>query len=176
MKGGGDNPVPSPFEAHGLLYITSAHGGPSPIYAVRPGATGDITGQDKSENEFDSPIVWKIDKGGSYMSTPVVYQDQIYVGDAKGVVRSFNATNGEKIFQNRLGSKAGVIASLVAGDGKIYCASENGTVYVLQHGRELDIAFENMMGDPCLATPAISEGTIFIRTTKKLVAVKNDER
>ena len=106
------------------------------------------------------------------MSTPVVYDDQIYVGNAKGIVRSFKAGTGEQVFESRLGRKAGVIASLVAGDRKIYCASENGTVYVLEHGPELKIIAENQMGDPCLATPAISEGTIFIRTSKKLIAVK----
>lgn len=159
-EGGGDNPVPSPFEANGLLFITNAHGGPSPIYAVRPGSAGDVA--------------WKIEKGGSYMSTPVVYGNQIYVGDARGMVRSFDSNSGERIFQGRLGNKAGIISSLVAGDGKVYCASENGYVYVLKHGQQLDIVAENRIGEPCLATPAISEGTIFIRTTKKLIAVKQD--
>ena len=64
-----------------------------------------------------------------------------------------------------------MIASLVAGDGKIYCASENGTVYVLEHGPEKKLIAENKMAEPCLATPAISKGTIFIRTTKRLIAV-----
>ena len=160
VKGGGDNPIPSPFEANGLIFITNAHGGPSPIYAVRPNAKGDldVSGQGTS-------IAWSIKKGGSYMSTPVVYDDQIYLGNSNGVVRAFHAATGEKIFEHRLGSKAGVIASLVAGDGKIYCASENGKVYVLEHGPELRIIAENPMGSPCLATPAISEGTIFVRTT-----------
>ena len=157
IDGGGDNPVPSPFEANGLLFVTNAHGGPSPVYAIRPGVAGEVA--------------WKIDKGGSYMSTPVVYGDQIYVGDSKGVIRSFDATSGERIFQARLGRKAGMIGSLVAGDGKIFCASENGTVYVLKHGRKLEIT-KNDQGAPCLATPAISAGTIFIRTTKTLYAIK----
>ncbi len=174
LKGGGDNPVPSPFEAHGWFYITNAHGGPSPIYVVRPEAKGDITAA--VMKAFDvkdgtSPIVWSTEKGGSYMSTPVVYGNQVYIGDTRGIVRSFDAGHGEKIFENRLGPKAGVIASLVAGDKKIYCASENGIVYVLNHGQELNILAKNRMGDPCLATPAISEGTIFFRTTKKLIAI-----
>jgi len=158
IEGGGDNPVPSPFEANGLLFVTNAHGGPSPIYAVRPGAEGEIA--------------WKIDKGGSYMSTPVVYRNQIYVGDSRGVARAFDAETGERVFQGRLGKKAGVISSLVAGDGKIYYASENGSVYVLKHGQDLEILSENRMGGPCLATPAISKGTIFVRTTKKLIAIQ----
>ena len=158
FKGGGDNPVPTPFEANGLLYISSAHGGPSPIYAVHPGVAGDMA--------------WKVEKGGSYMSTPVVYGNQIYTGGSRGIIRSFDANSGERIFQGRLGKKAGVIASLVAGDGKIFCACENGITYVLKHGKELEVVAENKLGDPCLATPAISEGMIFIRTTKKLMAIK----
>ena len=108
------------------------------------------------------------------MSTPVVYGDQIYLGNSNGIMRSFDAISGEKIFEERLGDRAGVIASLVAGDGKIYCASENGKVYVMQHGRDMQVISENSMGQPCLATPAISEGMLYIRTTTKLTAVKQD--
>lgn len=174
IRGGGDNPVPTPFEAHGLIYLTNAHGGPSPILAVRPGASGDLTAETEqpSDQRNSSSIAWSIRRGGSYMSTPVVYGDQIYVGSAKGIIRSFDAHTGKQLFENRLGTRAGMIASLVAGDRKIYCASENGTVYVLQHGPELKVLSENRMGEPCLATPALSEGTLFIRTTRKLVAIR----
>ena len=181
LKGGGDNPVPTPFEANGLIYITNAHGGPSPVYAIQPTASGDITnsnatsGDANSDGADQSAIVWSVDRGGSYMSTPVVYHDQIYLGGSRGIVHSFDANNGDQVFRKRLGTKAGVVASLVAGDGKIYCASENGTVFVLKHGREFKVVAENKMGDPCLASPAISAGTLFIRTTKKLVAIKTDD-
>ena len=167
IKGGGDNPIPSPFEANGLIYITNAHGGPSPIHAIRPSARGDLSLEGR-----EASIAWSVDRGGSYMSTPVVYGDQIYFGNSNGVVRAFQAMTGESLFEGRLGSNAGVIASLVAGDGKIYCAAENGTVYVLEHGPTLKIVARNAMGEPCLATPAIAEGVIFIRTTKRLTAVK----
>lgn len=166
IQGGGDNPVPSPFEANGLIFITNAHGGPSPIFAVRPTARGEL---DKSDRES---IAWSVDKGGSYMSTPVVYNDQIYTGSAKGIVRAFNSSTGKTLKQSRLGSKAGVLASLIAGDGKVFAASENGTVYVIEHGPDMNIISENPMGYPCLATPAISEGSIYIRSTKQLTAIK----
>jgi outer membrane protein assembly factor BamB len=61
---------------------------------------------------------------------------------------------------------------LVAGDGKIYCASENGTVYVVAAGPEFKILARNPMGHPCFASPAISAGVIYFRTTKSLVAVE----
>ena len=62
MTGGGDIPVPTPISAHGLIYITNAHGGKSPIYAVRPSATGDIT---LKENETRMPnIAWSVPRDG----------------------------------------------------------------------------------------------------------------
>ena len=178
LKGGGDNPVPTPFEAHGLIYITNAHGGPSPIYAIRPSATGDLTQAVESSDQpmgNNSPVAWSIPRGGSYMSTPVVYRDQILSASTRGIVRSFRATTGESLFEGRLGSNAGIVASLVAGDGKIYCASENGTVYVLRFGPKLDVLSKNAMGAPCLASPAISKGTIFFRTTKELIAIRESD-
>jgi outer membrane protein assembly factor BamB len=105
------------------------------------------------------------------MSTPIVYRDHLYLGNSNGIVRCFNAKTGERLFESRLGRGAGVIASLVAGDGKVYCPSENGTVYVLAADDEMKILSENQMGEPVLASPAISEGVIFFRTTKRLVAI-----
>ncbi|MCZ6836913.1 MAG: PQQ-binding-like beta-propeller repeat protein [Planctomycetota bacterium] len=169
IQGGGDNPIPTPFVANDLIYISSAHGRLSPIYVVRPEARGDITPtKDSPSNEG---IVWSNFKGGSYMSTPVVYQDHIYLG-RRGIVRCFDATTGEKMYQERLDDRASIIASMVAGDGKIYCTSEEGTIYVLAASPEFKVLSKNPMGEPCFATPAISEGVLYVRTTKSLVAIK----
>ena len=62
-------------------------------------------------------------------------------------------------------------ASLVAADGKIYCPAENGTVYVLKDGPELEILARNAMGAPCFATPAVSQGVLYFRTTEELIAI-----
>lgn len=181
IQGGGDNPIPTPFEAHGWFYITNAHGGPAPIYVIQPGARGNLSIEpnEAGDEEAKTPqadsaneIVWSSDRGGSYMSTPVVYGDYLYLGTGKGVIRCFHAKTGEKIYEKRLGRKAGVIASLVAGDGKIYCASENGSVIVIAAGPEYKILATNGMSEPCLATPAISEGVLIFRTTNRLIAIK----
>lgn len=177
IHGGGDNPVPTPFEAHGAIYITNAHGAMSPIYAVNPQASGDITPADEPAQEPNEPghepgIVWSTMRGGSYMSTPVVYGDYLYLGSSSGVLRCLHARTGQTVYEKRLGSGASLIASLVAGDGKIYCASENGTVYVVAAGPEFKILARNPMGHPCFASPAISAGVIYFRTTKSLVAVE----
>lgn len=170
IRGGGDNPVPTPFEANGWIYITNSHGGQSPIYVVRPEASGDVT--PSPEAPASDAMVWSTMRGGSYMSTPVVYGDYLYLGNTNGVIRCFNATTGEKIYEERLETGASIISSLVAADGKIYCASENGAVYVLAAGAEFKILAQNEMGEPCFATPAVSEGVLFFRTTKSLLAIK----
>lgn len=168
IEGGGDNPVPTPFVAGDWIYVTSSHGRMSPIYVVRAGAQGDITpGRGKPSEEG---LVWSVAKGGSYMSTPVVYRGLLYLG-TKGIVRCYDALTGEKVYTERLGAHASIIASLVAADGKVYCASEDGTVYVLAAGTEFEILAENAMGEACFATPAISEGIVYLRTTKSLVAL-----
>ncbi|MEO1842860.1 MAG: PQQ-binding-like beta-propeller repeat protein [Akkermansiaceae bacterium] len=169
IHGGGDNPIPTPFIANGWIYLTSAHGKLSPIYVVRPEARGDITPSKKAPS--NEGVVWSIFKGGSYMSTPVVYRGSIYLGSSS-IIRSFNATTGEKIYAERLPLSAAIIASLVAADGKIYCASEDGVVYVLAAGNEFKVIASNPMGDPCLATPAISKGILYFRTTKSLIAIQ----
>ncbi len=170
IRGGGDNPVPTPFEANGWIYITNAHGGQSPIFVVRPEASGDISpSKEQSTNEA---IVWSTSRGGSYMSTPVVYRGYLYLGNSNGLVRCFNARTGEKIYEQRLETGAAIISSLVAAEGKIYCAAESGTVYVLVAGPDFNVLARNAMGEPCFATPAISQGVLYFRTTQSLMAIK----
>lgn len=170
IHGGGDNPVPTPFEASGNIYITSAHGADSPIYVVRPDARGDL-----SEHASNQGFVWKVQRGGAYMSTPIVYGGYLYLGNSNGTVRCFDAKSGNKVYEQRLDNGASIIASLVAGDGKIYCASEHGVVYVLSAGPEFKVLARNPMGEPCFATPAISEGHLYFRTTRRLIAINADK-
>lgn len=169
IRGGGDNPVPTPFVVNDHIYITNAHGAESPIYVIRSDASGDLS----AKNETPNPAVaWSVRRGGSYMSTPVVYGDYLYLGNTNGVIRCFNAVTGDKIYEKRLGSGASIIASLVAADNRIYAASENGTVYVLKAGPDFEIIAQNKMGAPCFATPAISNGVLYLRTSKKVFAVQ----
>lgn len=170
IRGGGDNPIPTPFEAGGRIYITNAHGAESPIFALRPDARGDLSAS--AGDTRPEAVVWSTRRGGSYMSTPVVHGDYLYLGNTNGVIRCFHAVTGEKIYEQRLDDGASIIASLVAADDKIYCASENGTVYVLKAGPDFEVIARNVMGEPCFATPAISAGVLYIRTTGQLFAIK----
>ena len=169
IEGGGDNPIPTPFAIEDRIYLTSAHGSEAPIHVVKAGAMGDLT--DQRTNTPNDSFLWSVDRGGAYMSTPVVYDDLLYLGNSNGVLRCFHALTGEAIYEERLGSGASVIGSLVAGDGKIYCVSENKTVYVVKSGKQYELLAENAMEAPLYASPAISEGVIYFRTTKELIAI-----
>ena len=169
ISSGGDNPIPTPFAANGWIYLTNAHGGKAPVFAIRPEARGDISPRDGAS--ASDGVVWSTPQAGSYISTPVVYRDYTYLGNANGVVRCLNAKTGKKMFEERLSPDAQIYASLVAADGKVFCPSLDGDVYVLKAGPKFQLISRNHMGEPCFATPAISKSVIYFRTTETLVAV-----
>jgi outer membrane protein assembly factor BamB len=171
LSGGGDIPTPTPIAAHGLIFITNYHGrGGAPVLAIRESATGDISLS--SGQTSNSHVAWSVPRGGSYMSTPIVYGDVLYVPRWNGVLAAHDAKSGELLYEQRLAPGA-YTASIVAGDGKLYLANEDGDVYVIKAGGTYELLATNSMGEITMATPAISEGTIFFRTSKHLVAIAN---
>ena len=169
LKGGGDIPVPMPFVADGLIVLTNSHGGKTPLFAVRPSATGDISLTDGATS--NDGVAWSAPNGGAYISTPVMYNGYLYVANYNGLLRCFDFKTGEKMFEERLGTDAVCSASLVAADCKIYCPTEDGVVYVLKAGPKLEVLAKNNLGEPCLATPAISQGVMYFRTSGSLMAI-----
>src|SRR5262245_42143177 len=123
LKGGGDIPVPTPVVVNGLIYITSAQDPMSPVYAIHETATGDISlAQGATSN---ANVAWSVPRGGSYMATPILYRDLLYVVGWNGVMLVFDPKTGERIYQQRVGSGTSAFtASPVAADGKIYIMSE----------------------------------------------------
>jgi outer membrane protein assembly factor BamB len=169
LRGGGDIPIPTPFVADGLIVISNAHGGKAPLFAVRPSAEGDISLKEGSAS--NDSVVWSVPNGGSYISTPVVYRGHVYLANYNGALRCFDFKTGQKMYEERLGPGVSCSSSLVAADGKIYCPVEQGTVYVIKAGPKLEKLAKNELGAPCLATPAISQGLIYFRTSESLIAV-----
>lgn len=169
MKGGGDIPVPTPVEAHGLFFITNAHGGSAPIYAVRTGATGDVSLA--AEQTANAHVAWAQERDGAYMQTPIAYRGHLYVCRNNGVLSVFEAATGRRVYQQRLTEGGGYTASPVAGDGKVYFTGEEGDVHVVRAGETFELMAKNPLGEVTLATPAISEGVLYFRTRGHLVAV-----
>ena len=105
------------------------------------------------------------------MQTPLVYRDFLYNLQWNGALSCYRALTGELVYTKQLGKMVPFSASGVAANGKLYFASEEGDIFVVKAGPEFEVLATNAMGDECMATPAISEGALFIRTHHFLAAV-----
>jgi hypothetical protein len=162
--------TPTPIVAHGMVYVTNGYGGIQPIYAIKPGGNGDLTlSGEATSSEY---IAWSTKRGGPYTPTPVVYEDLLYVVTNNGVLAAYDAKTGERAYQERVAGKGGAFsASIVAADGKIYLTGEDGDVFVVKAGRKPEWLATNPMGEVLMATPAISDGVIFVRGMSHLFAI-----
>lgn len=158
----------APQIANDLIYITGGYPAGRAMYVFRPGAVGDISlksGQEK--NDF---MAWSSTSGSPYTPTPIIYGDLFYVLADNGVLSAYEAKSGTRIYQQRLPSSFS--ASPVAADGKLYLASEDGDVFVVKAGRQYELLSRNVMGQPLMATPAISEGMLIVRAENAIYALR----
>jgi outer membrane protein assembly factor BamB len=170
LSGGGDIPVPTPVVSDGLIFITNAHGMLSPVYAIKETASGNISL--KSGEAANQAIVWSTPRDGGYLCTPLVYNGLVYIIKYNGVLNVFDAKTGEKKYQQRLaGATSAFTSSPVGNDGKVYIASEDGQVFVVKAGPTYELLAMNEMNTPVLATPALSEGRLLLRTQDQLMAI-----
>ncbi len=160
----------TPFVGQDLIFIVGGYPPVRPIYAIRPGASGDITlaeGKESSES-----VAWSKKQGGTYMPSPLVYGEILYTCSNNGILAGYNAKTGEKLYQERIAGKGGAYsASPIAADGKIYLTSEDGDIAVVKAGPKYELLAENKMGEVLMATPAISDGVIFVRSLKHVYAI-----
>ena len=170
LSGGGDIPVPTPVVNDGLVYITNAHGNDSPVYAIKDTATGDISL--KGGAVSNDGVVWMAARSGGYMCTPLVYRGLVYNVRYNGVLNVFDMKTGEKKYETRLaGATSAFTASPIANDGRVFIASEDGQVFVIAAGPEYKVISMNEMSTPVLATPALSDGRLLIRTQDQIMAI-----
>jgi outer membrane protein assembly factor BamB len=160
--------VASPVVGSENLFVSSGYPPARPIYAVKPGIRGDhVIGSDKDAK----PLAWYQTRGGAYMPTPLLYRGLLYVVHHNARIVAHDARSGERVYQARFSVGGTCTASPVAANGKIYQGTEEGTLYVLAAGakhRELAV---HEFGEPLMATPAISEGLLIVRTPSKLIAL-----
>ena len=163
------NVVPTPFADDGLLYLSSGYPGgfPRPVYAVRPGAAGDISlGEDETANDY---IAWYQPLLGTYSTSALVYGDYYYTLLDRGFLLCHDARTGEEIYgRRRIAPGHGFTASPWAYNGKVFALSEDGITYVMEAGAEFEIVGTNDLDEMALATPAIARGSLILRTQSKL--------
>jgi outer membrane protein assembly factor BamB len=169
LKSEGDVPVPTPFTAHGLIYVANAHGGKAPLYAIRPDASGDIT--PAAGSRVSAGVAWSHERNGSYLQTPVVAGDYLYACTSQGVFKAYHAKTGEKLYEQRLGQGGAFTSSPVAAGGRVYVSNEEGETFVIQAGPQFEILSRNSLGELLLSTPALADGVMYVRTRGHVVAI-----
>jgi outer membrane protein assembly factor BamB len=150
----------APIIAQDLIIVAGGNPAGRPIYAFRPGATGEVT-RDK--------LAWRTEKGSPYTPTPIAYGAYLYTCGDSGVFSAWRIKTGELVYQQRVPSSFS--ASPVAGDGKIYLPSEDGDLFVVRAGEKFELLAKNAMGEPLMATPAISDGLLIVRSQHHVFAI-----
>jgi outer membrane protein assembly factor BamB len=162
--------APTPVFTDGLIVVASGRAPERPIFAIRPGARGDISLHgDESSN---GSVAWSKTGRGSYMPTPLIYQDRVYVLLNQGLIDAYDLKSGQEIYRQRIPHQgSGFSSSPVAADGRIYLSSEDGDVFVVSGGSEFKIIATNAMGEPLMATPALAGGHMYVRGERHLFAI-----
>ncbi|MFP6764469.1 MAG: PQQ-binding-like beta-propeller repeat protein, partial [Planctomycetaceae bacterium] len=171
IQGGGDVPVPTPLTAQGLILLTNGHGR-SPIYAVSPSARGNLTPAQNSDR-LPTGLVWWQPRGGTYIPTPIIAGDFLYLFSSPGVLTARETRTGRLVYRQRAGGQCS--ASAVASSSHLYLCSETGTVSVIRTGSDYELSAHNEMQAPVFATPAIVRNRLLIRTTRNLYAIGTAE-
>jgi outer membrane protein assembly factor BamB len=154
--------VPRPVFARGLLFVSSGYD-KAVLYAIDPkGAQGDAT---------DKHIVWKREKGAPLTPSPLAVGDDLYFVSDNGVATSVEAKTGKQNWTKRLGGDFS--ASPVFAEGRIYFENEAGATTVVKAAREYEAIATNDLGEPMLASPAVMDGAIFLRTENNLWRIEN---
>jgi outer membrane protein assembly factor BamB len=169
------NVVPSPFARDGLVYISSGYPGgmPRPVYAIRPGASGDIS-LDPGENGNDF-IVWYQPMLGTYNTSALVYEGHYYTLLDRGFLLNHDARTGREIYgRTRIKPGSGFTASPWAYNDRIFLMGEDGDTFVIQAGPEFELLHTNSLNEMALATPAVVRGSLLLRTQTKLYRISND--
>lgn len=168
--------IPSPFSGEGLLFVGSGFQMESfrPLYAIRPGASGDIS---LKEGELSNDhIAWCHPTSGPYHPTPVAYRGLVYVLMDRGFFLCYDAKSGKEIYgKQRIARDAGRFsASPWAYNGHIFCLSEDGDTYAIQAGPEFKVTAKNHLEGMAMASPAIAQNSLYIRTQHHLYRIGRD--
>jgi outer membrane protein assembly factor BamB len=173
LRGMSELTIPSPFSRHGLVFISSGYPGGAlrPVYAIRPGAIGDISLKEgETSNEY---IAWHQPFLGTYNTSALVYGNYYYTLLDRGFLLCHDARTGKQIYgRQRLSvDSSGFTASPWAYNGKIFLMSEDGDTFVVQAGPEFKVIGKNSLDQMPLATPAVLRGSLIMRTQSNLYRI-----
>lgn len=175
LRGMSSITIATPYSDSGLLYVSSGYVGDKsrPLYAVRPGASGDITlPSGGTSNNF---IAWSHPTAAPYNPSTLVYEGCLYVLYDRGLVSCFDAKTGQVRYdRERLPNGLAFTSSPWVANGKIFCLNEDGVCFVLRAGDKFELLHINRLADDdmCMATPALVGDRLFIRTAARMYCIQ----
>jgi outer membrane protein assembly factor BamB len=169
--GGSSNiTAPTPIFTDDYLIVASGRRDEKPIFAIRPGARGEITlGTGQTAN---ASVAWSKRGRGPYMPTPVIFGGIVYVLNNDGIFDAYALDTGAEIYRERIPHHgSGFSASPVISDGRIILSSEDGDMFVVTPGPAFKVAAANPMGESLMATPALAGDAMYVRGERHLFAI-----
>jgi outer membrane protein assembly factor BamB len=151
--------VPRPVFGAGLVFIATGFNSPS-LIAVRPDGRGDVT---------RSHVAWSSSRGAPYTPSPIVVESRLYYVSDTGVLTCADAATGRILWQQRLNGNYS--ASPIYAGGRIYYSSEEGVTTVIGGGPTFERLAENTLDEPTLASIAVSNGALYIRSEGHLYKI-----
>jgi outer membrane protein assembly factor BamB len=146
-------------------------GGSRPMFAVRAGASGDITL--KQDEKTNAGVAWHLATAGAATPSPLLYAGYLYVLEEKGgIVSCYDAKTGNKLYKERVPGARGFTASPWAFAEKVFCLDEDGTTWVLKAGPKFEVIGENKIGELAWSSPAAANGALFLRTVDNLYCIR----
>jgi outer membrane protein assembly factor BamB len=164
--------VGTPVAENGLIYVTGGYPPVRPIYVVRAGSSGDISLP--AGKESSDAIVWSNSREGTYIPTPILYGGYFFTCNNNGIVNVYDSKTGQRVGRGRVGEGGAFSASPIAADGKLYLASEDGDIHVIRASPGLEPLVKNSMKEVIMATPAVSDGLLIVRTLGHVYGIGRD--
>lgn len=146
-------------------------GGGKALFAVKPGASGDISLKDGAKSS--EAVAWSSAQGGPGTASPVVYDGNLYVLEERGGILScYDTKTGKQHYKERIPGAGGFTSSPWAYDGKVFCLDDKGTTHVVQAGPEFKALGTNVLGGMCWASPAVANGAVYLRTAEHVYCLR----
>ena len=152
--------VPRPVFGHDLVFVCTGYMKPE-LWAIRPNGSGTVD---------DSLVAWKATRQIPTNPSPLLVGNELYLVNDRGIFTCFDALTGEELWTERVGGNFS--SSPLFADGRIYISSEEGLTHVLKPGRKFESLARNQLDGRILASPAVVDRAIYLRTDKALYRIE----
>jgi outer membrane protein assembly factor BamB len=154
--GNGYSVIPRPVVGFGMIFLATGYDRPW-VYAIRTGGHGDVT---------ETHVAWKLVKGAPNTPSLLLVGDELYMVSDGGIASCLDAKTGVVHWSERVGGNFS--SSPIDANGRIYFQNEEGIATVVAAGKEFEVLAKNDLGERTLASYAVAEDALFIRTASHL--------